>query len=57
MRNRKWNTFGLRVFILNILLYWVFVAMLTAVVLVVPLPQGEKCNGNSYKPIRDSDII
>lgn len=47
MLNHKWKTFVLPVFMGNILLRILFVALFTAVVLVGPFPQSDMCNGKA----------
>ena len=41
----KWNTYGLPVFVFNFVLNVLFVILLTATVMLTPLPQREECRG------------
>ena len=41
----KWRYFGLPTFMLHFIFYLLFVLLITALVLVAPLPQGATCSG------------
>ena len=45
MLNHKWKTFVIPIFMINIFIHILFVALFTAVVLVGPFPQSNTCNG------------
>jgi len=41
----KWRYFGLPTFMVHFIFYLLFVLLITALVLVTPLPQGDICSG------------
>ena len=45
MLNHKWKTFVIPIFMINIFMHILFVALFTAIVLVGPFPQSNTCNG------------